>query len=124
MPLSAPHPCTSPGCPELVRGRGRCDAHEAKAEARRGTSNSRGYGSKWQAYRLRFLAAHPLCSMCEAENRVTPSTVVDHVRAHKGDQQLFWDPANHRAVCKPHHDQRTDEGDFGRPIPQEKPHGR
>ncbi len=45
---------------------------------------------------------------------VVAATVVDHVKAHKGDQQLFWDETNHRAVCKPHHDARTDEGDFGR----------
>ncbi len=116
MPTSAPHACSSPGCPALVpRGRGRCDEHERKAEARRGSAFVRGYDARWQKYRTGFLSEHPLCVMCTAEGRVSAATVVDHIRAHKGDQQLFWDTANHRAVCKPHHDQRTDEGDFGRP---------
>lgn len=117
MPSSAPHPCTSPGCPALVKGRGRCDEHEAKAETKRGTAHARGYDARWRAYRLTYLRAHPLCVLCEADGRVTASTVVDHIQAHKGDQLLFWHEGNHRAVCKPHHDARTDEGDFGRPSP-------
>lgn len=68
------------------------------------TTAERGYGGRWQRYRLRFLAEHPLCAMCEAEGRVTPATVVDHITPHHGDQRLFWDPANHQALCKPHHD--------------------
>jgi 5-methylcytosine-specific restriction protein A len=117
MPTSAPHACSAPGCPVLVpSGQGRCATHERKADRARGTAHSRGYDARWQKYRRTFLAANPLCVLCTAEARVTAATVVDHVRAHKGDQQLFWDPTNHRAVCKPHHDQRTDEGDFGRPA--------
>ena len=30
--------------------------------------------------------------------------VVDHVRPHRGDPALFWDPANLRAVSKDWHD--------------------
>ncbi len=114
MPTGAPHPCTQPGCPALVRGRGRCDEHERQADARRGSSASRGYGSKWQAYRKGFLEANPLCVVCKAAGRITAASVVDHIRAHKGDETLMWSPANHRSVCKPCHDARTDEGDFGR----------
>jgi 5-methylcytosine-specific restriction protein A len=69
------------------------------------------------------LLRHPLCAECAAGVpftdgtvvvRVTPATVVDHIRDHKGDLTLFWDPKNHRAVCRKHHDQRVDAGDFGR----------
>lgn len=117
MPTSAPHGCTYPGgCPELVRGRSRCPAHERQAEAHRGTAHERGYDARWRKYRLTFLAQHPLCVLCLAEGKVVPATVVDHIHAHKGDQTLFWDPDNHRAACKPCHDQRTDEGDFGRAL--------
>jgi len=35
---------------------------------------------------------------------VTPATIVNHRIPHKGDLVLFWDPANHQSVCKPHHD--------------------
>jgi len=114
MPTAAPRPCAAPGCPELVRGRPRCEKHTQAKERARGTAHERGYDRRWQAYRVSFLRANPICVLCLAEKRVEPATVVDHVRAHKGDHVLFWDPRNHRAVCKPHHDQRVDEGDFGR----------
>lgn len=116
MPTSAPHACAQPGCGALVlTGRARCHSHERKRDAERGTAQQRGYDSKWRAYRIAFLREHPLCCLCELAGRVEPATVVDHIVAHKGAQQLFWDPTNHRSVCKTHHDQRTDEGDFGRP---------
>jgi 5-methylcytosine-specific restriction protein A len=42
--------------------------------------------------------------MCEREGRLTAATVVDHITPHRSDPKLFWDPANHQAICKPHHD--------------------
>lgn len=80
----------------------------------RGTAAARGYDAQWRTYRRRYLAEHPLCVLCLAVGRTVASTVVDHEKAHKGDPHLFWDPENHRAVCKPCHDARVDEGDFGR----------
>lgn len=118
MPSLPPHACAEPGCPERVpHGSARCPAHERARELRRGTAAARGYGREWQAYRRRFLAKHPLCVVCLAAGLTVAAAVVDHIRAHKGDQQLFWDPQNHRAVCKPCHDARVDEGDFGRAAP-------
>lgn len=127
MPFAAPHACAVPGCPEIVdRGVSRCPAHQLAADAadraRRGNSTARGYGARWQSYRASFLLANPLCVLCmlhgppggDGKPKVVAATVVDHVTAHKGDPLLFWDTKNHRAVCKPHHDARTDEGDFGR----------
>lgn len=67
-------------------------------------STARGYGYRWQQYRLRYLAQHPLCVMCEAAGRVEAAVVVDHVVPHEGDQQLFWSASNHQALCKPCHD--------------------
>lgn len=63
------------------------------------------YKSKaWRNGRLVFLAQHPLCARCEAEGRITPATVVNHVKPHKGNVALFYDWNNWEAVCKPHHD--------------------
>lgn len=122
MPTSAPRPCAHAGCPALVTGRSRCDAHQRARDAqdrdRRGSAHQRGYGAKWQAYRRRFLQQHPLCLLCGGEGRIEPATVVDHVVPHKGDQRLFWDASNHRPLCKPHHDRIVDQGDFGRAVPQ------
>jgi 5-methylcytosine-specific restriction enzyme A len=115
LPTASPHPCGSPGCPALVpRGKPRCDEHSLVYERRRGSAHERGYDARWRAYRLRYLREHPLCVLCAAEGRTEAATVVDHIRAHKGDQGLFWQPSNHRASCKAHHDARVDEGDFGR----------
>lgn len=57
-------------------------------------------------YRLRYaqLSAHPLCSMCAKLGRVTPATVVDHKKPHRGDEELFFDPDNLDSLCKPCHD--------------------
>lgn len=60
----------------------------------RGTANERGYGSRWQKARLAFLAEHPLCCYCDQQGKLRPSTVVDHIIAHKGNAALFWDVSN------------------------------
>jgi 5-methylcytosine-specific restriction endonuclease McrA len=36
-----------------------------------------------------------------------PSTIADHVKDHRGDIKLFFDPNNVRGVCKPCHDRKT-----------------
>jgi 5-methylcytosine-specific restriction protein A len=100
----------------------------------RPSARQRGYTARWERYRLHFLRANPLCAMCQREGRVVPATVVDHVTPHKGDQALFWDPANHQALCKPHHDstkQRQERRGFvsgstveGRPIDPDHPWNR
>jgi len=42
--------------------------------------------------------------MCSAIGLVRAATVADHIRAHKGNPALFFDPANLQSLCKPHHD--------------------
>jgi 5-methylcytosine-specific restriction protein A len=117
MPLAAPRPCAHAGCSALVpHGRARCQAHERERERRRGSAAQRGYGARWRAYRLRFLAAAPLCQICARAGRTEAATVVDHVTPHKGDEALFWDPKNHRPLCKRCHDEIVNQGDFGRPT--------
>ena len=62
------------------------------------------YDSRWQRYRVAYLTHHPLCTMCRARGRTRAATVVDHIKPHRGDQVLFWDPSNHQALCQPCHD--------------------
>jgi 5-methylcytosine-specific restriction protein A len=76
----------------------------AECDQRRGSSASRGYGSKWRLARAGYLAHHPLCVECEKAGRSEPATVVDHVIPHRGDWALFWDSSNWQSLCKPHHD--------------------
>jgi 5-methylcytosine-specific restriction endonuclease McrA len=71
------------------------------------TTAQRGYGGKWQRYRLKFLERNVLCVMCHAQGKVVEATVVDHIVDHRGNQALFWDRANHQALCKPCHGIKT-----------------
>lgn len=48
------------------------------------------------------------------------SPVVDHIKPHRGDPDLFWDPDNLRAVCKQWHDsikQAMEKGGRAKPHP-------
>lgn len=77
----------------------------------RGTAAARGYDRKWRAYRLGWLADSPFCVVCEAAGRIVLADTVDHIRPHRGDQTLFWDPSNHQSLCKRCHDQKTARGE-------------
>lgn len=37
--------------------------------------------------------------MCAAVGRLTAATVADHVTPHRGDEALFFDPANLQSLC-------------------------
>ena len=66
---------------------------------RRGSAHSRGYGARWRKARLRFLAKHPLCVMCNARGVISAAVIVDHIKPHKGDAGLFWDKNNWQGLC-------------------------
>jgi 5-methylcytosine-specific restriction protein A len=96
----------------VERGEGFCPIHKKEHHKRidqdRPSAFQRGYDSHWRAYTKVYLAEHPLCIQCESEEgRVEPSTVVDHIKDHNGDFTLFWNPNNHQALCKRHHDSKT-----------------
>jgi 5-methylcytosine-specific restriction enzyme A len=115
-PFSSFKPCSRCG-QRVKRGERYCAAcrkvSDATDRSTRGSSTARGYNAKWRAYRLVFLQRHPLCVECARKGRIQAATVVDHIVAPKGNVQMFWDKSNHRAVCKPCHDARVEEGDFG-----------
>ena len=121
MPMSAPTPCTYPGCGRLVQdGNARCEAHRTvaarEADAGRESAAKRGYGRRWRRYARMFLVDHPICEIGYPDICRSAATVVDHKTPHRGDQRLFWDPTNHQAACKPCHDRKTatEDGGFGR----------
>ena len=65
--------------------------------------------------RLLHLSANPLCILCNEHGRVTAATVVDHIRPHKGDEQLFFNPDNLQSLCAPCHDgpvQQMEQGTY------------
>ena len=108
MPTKPKIPCQHPGCPELVEpGKKYCERHKALHSEEIRSASSRGYDSRWQRARKRFLAAHPFCVMCLKEGRYEKATVVDHIIPHRGDSKLFWDQCNLQSLCKKHHDYKT-----------------
>lgn len=118
---SAPKPCAHPSCGVLVHdGSGRCAKHVKQVrqvvDARRGSSSDRGYSYAWQRAREGFLRKHPLCVRHDSRGEVAAATVVDHIKPHKGDKDLFWDRSNWQALCKTCHDIKTatEDGGFGR----------
>ncbi len=108
MPSKPNVPCRHPGCPELIpEGTKYCEKHRALHPEEVRTASFRGSGRAWQKARKEYLAAHPLCVMCQKEGRYTKATVVDHIIPHRGDERLFWDRTNWQALCKMHHDKKT-----------------
>ena len=110
MPHKPAHGCKHQRCRNLVpAGESYCAAHKtahANDFARGHPEYFKLYNNKrWRRYRRMFLAAHPLCvnfSHCHRE-----ATVVDHIEDHKGDLEVFWNAANHQAMCASCHNQKT-----------------
>ena len=63
------------------------------------TSSERGYNSRWRKARESYLKSHPLCVMCEEQNKIVAATVVNHIIPHKGDQVIFWDESKWQSLC-------------------------
>ena len=79
------------------------------------SASERGYGWRWQQARDQFLKDNPLCVMHKADGYTVVATVVDHIKAHRGDQELFWNKGNWQSLCKSCHDthaQRRDQADL------------
>jgi 5-methylcytosine-specific restriction endonuclease McrA len=72
--------------------------------------------AKWQRLRLAQLARQPLCHYCFQIGLITPATVVDHIKPHRGDFVLAFDAQNLASVCKPCHDRHAQAKDRGIPV--------
>jgi 5-methylcytosine-specific restriction enzyme A len=58
----------------------------------------------WRNLRRAQLKREPLCAMCAAIGKRTPATIADHKIPHRGNEALFFSPANLASLCKLHHD--------------------
>ena len=99
-------PCKHPGCPKLTCGM-YCEEHTGLHASDRASASARGYDSRWNKARIRFLKAHPLCVECQKQGRLVKAAVVDHIVPHRGDAKLFWDESNWQSLCKNCHDHKT-----------------
>lgn len=109
MPKKPHHPCGSPGCPALT-DRQYCPEHQKLAAARynryeRDPTLQKKYGGAWPHIRKAFIAAHPLCTACQHEGRVTAAVEVHHILPlAKGGTHV---EENLMALCKECHSSIT-----------------
>jgi len=54
---------------------------------------------RWRKERKAFLVDNPLCVLCKKRGKLTVATVVDHIKEHKWDYNLFWDINNWQSLC-------------------------
>jgi 5-methylcytosine-specific restriction endonuclease McrA len=66
----------------------------------------------WFRLRAAQLRREPWCRECARAQRQTPATTADHIRPHRGNAALFFDPANLQSLCDIHHGdkQRVENG--------------
>lgn len=61
--------------------------------------------ARWQKLRWSVLVRDLFtCCRCRRIEGNTSLLVADHVKPHRGDEHLFWDDANIKAMCKACHD--------------------
>ncbi len=103
-----PHLCTA--CNVIVPHSTRCACQIATQRARnkrhdrtRPTASQRGYGAAWRKARDLFLKINDRCAWpgCRAL-----ATLVDHIKAHKGDMRLFWERSNWQPLCTSCHNSK------------------
>jgi hypothetical protein len=59
----------------------------------RPSASQRLYDSRWDKARKTYLEHHPLCVACRNHGRNTKATVVDHIKPHNRNPELFWNQA-------------------------------
>jgi 5-methylcytosine-specific restriction protein A len=66
---------------------------------------------RWRALRALKLQLQPSCAgRGDGITCGRPTTDVDHIRPHRGDAELFWNPANLDAKCHRCHSSKTGHG--------------
>lgn len=122
MPFKPKKPCSHSGCPNLTSSRfcvehERLDKQKAKEYDReRDQTEARQWihSLRWRKASRMFLNEHPICVWCWAKDRDTPATLVDHIKPHNGNYDLFWDQNNWQGLCNPHHEEKHREDRWGR----------
>jgi 5-methylcytosine-specific restriction enzyme A len=81
--------------------------HARPKDVRQG-SRKRGYDSRWEKLRDRFIAENPICKHCQEGGYVNPASEVDHIRPFNGlydPLRLSWD--NLQSLCHSCHVTKT-----------------
>ena len=131
MPSAPKRPCRSPGCANLADGsahvpidvRGYCHACAPEAAAvyaskvRRSSQRRRQFRDKfdvfyakasWRRCRDAFIKANPLCAHCDAQGRLKPADLVDHI-VERRDGGADYDHSNLQSLCHQCHQKKTSD---------------
>lgn len=75
---------------------------------------------RWRALRAMLLKVRPLCVVCGR-----PARHIDHIRPHRGSENLFFAVKNLQPLCHSCHSSKTARSDtgFGNRPGQEQPSG-
>lgn len=94
---------------------GSCRAHKGEQSQALMSANRRSHLAKayrklykrveWKRLVAQQLSNHPLCQRCLVKGIESAATIPNHVKPHRGDTQLFFDPDNLESLCAPCHDQ-------------------
>lgn len=63
--------------------------------------------ARWRKCSRDFRKRFPICQKCEAAGIIKPSQLTDHVRPHRGNEELFWDESNWAALCNQCHNKKS-----------------
>jgi 5-methylcytosine-specific restriction protein A len=104
MPIAAKTPCR--GCGRPVSGQ-YCDQCLAKGKGKekRLSAAKRLYDARWRR-RSRAWLREPGHQFCVGYpkgvhgDRLVAAQLPDHIKAHKGDEELFWDEDNWQPMCR------------------------
>lgn len=69
--------------------------------------------ARWKALRWDTLRRDHFTCQCGC-NTIEPDTsqlVADHIKPHRGDPRLFWDPENLQTLFKPCHDKAKQQAE-------------
>lgn len=85
-----------------IKRRTDAEGHSAEREAWRAWyKTARWRDLRWATLTRDRFTCQCGCGHLEIE---TSLLVADHIVPHRGDPDLFWDPANIQTLWKPHHD--------------------
>jgi 5-methylcytosine-specific restriction protein A len=71
-------------------------------------------GKRWRRLRNTQLTKQPFCQCPEHEGRYVEADIVDHIKPHRGDLRLFYDPDNLQSMTKHCHDSYKQKLEGGR----------
>lgn len=110
-------PCSAPGCPNVLRGPGRCLQHGGPEPAHRWDTNRRPdvkrlAGTANQRRRMRLFAQEPFCRECSKQGKLVVAQIADHIIPLGESGATFDDPYDLtllQPLCQRHSDEKTQQ---------------